>query len=137
MAGKRIGDTDGANKPTRKSDKVAPVDNAEFRGYVNLELSDEQKSAFEAWAQSQAYWEALEGFVSTGVNLSLKREQKHGGYLASATQRDPSSPNAGLVVTARGREATVALGRVLFCLTILARHERWEETQPVANPDRW
>lgn len=137
MARQRNGDTDGTNKPVRKSDPVAGVDNAEFRGYVNLALSDEQKSAYEAWSQSQAYWEALEGFVSSGVQLSLKRELKQGGYLASATQRDPKSPNAGLVVTARGREATVAFGRVLFCLTILSRHERWEDTQPVANPDRW
>lgn len=133
----RRGDTDGASKPTRKQAKVDGVDNAEFKGYINLDLSEEQKELYPAWAQSEAYWEALQGFTEIGVNLSLKRERKTGGFLASATQRDPDSPNAGLCVTARGKDAPTALGRVLYILTVLSREERWEAVQPMANPDRW
>jgi len=133
----RKGDTDGENRTTRKPNKVGDVDNAEFRGYINLELTDAQKETYPAWVASDGYWQALEGFTADGVNLSLKRERRTGGFLASATQRSPSSPNAGLCVTARGKEATVALGRLLFCLTILSRKERWEETQALSNPDRW
>ncbi len=136
MAGRK-GDTDGENKSAGKRKSVGALDNADFRGYINLDLSDDQKERYLAWAQSEAYWQALEGFTDQGVNLSLKRERKTGGFLASATQRDPDSPNAGLCVTARGKEAAVALGRVLYILTILSRKERWEETQPLANPDRW
>jgi hypothetical protein len=136
MSGRK-GDTDGVNKPSRQSDKVGVVDNAEFRGYINLELTDAQKDTYPTWAASEAFWSALQAFTEGGVNLSLKRERKSGGFLASATQRDPASVNAGLCVTARGKDAGTAFGRVLFCLTILARKERWEEVQAMANPDRW
>jgi len=133
----RKGDTDGTQKSPRKLDKLGGLDNADFRGYINLELSETQKAAYPSWSQSGAYWEALEAFTDAGVNLSLKRERKTGGFLASATQRDPDSPNAGLCVTARGKDAGTAFGRVLFILTLLSHKERWEDTQPLSNPDRW
>lgn len=124
-------------KLARKPKSVGAQYDAPFRGYVNLNLSDEQKSSYDTWASSGSFWETLEAAVESGVNLSLKLDPKSEGCLASATQRNPASPNAGLVVTARGRDAATAWGRVLFCLAILGRKERWEETQPVANPDRW
>lgn len=130
-------DTDGKDKPAGKSGKVVTGWDAAFRGYINLNLSDEQKASYEKWAESAAFWEALEAFTSDGCNLSLKWVAKEGCFLASATQRREDSPNAGLVVTARGKAAGTALGRVLFCLTVLAHSERWEDTQPLADPDRW
>jgi hypothetical protein len=113
------------------------ADNAEFRGYINLSLSDEEKSAWEAWSVTPDVWACLDAQVEQGVNIAVKRERATNGYVASATQRDPSSPNAGLCVTARGRGAGVALTRVLWCLAVLGRSDRWEDTQPLANPDRW
>lgn len=136
MAGRK-GDTDGNNRTARKQVKMDGLDNAEFRGYINVSLTDEQKGHYSAWAAGAAYWEALEGFVEAGVNLSLKREPKTGGFLASGTQRDPNSPNAGLCVTARAQLPSTALGRLLFTLTYLALKERWEDTQPLSSPDRW
>lgn len=134
-----MGQNDRAQKERtpKKSGAVGEKHDAEFRGYVNLNLSDEQKSTYDAWAASASIWEALEAHTSDGVHLSLRLDPKGTGYLASATQRRASSPNAGLVVTARGRDAGTAWGRVLFCLVILGRKERWEDTQPVADPDRW
>lgn len=127
----------GKEKPRNKLASVEGEDNAAFRGYINLNLSDDQKAAFDAWANHDTVRSAVDYQVSSGVNLSLKRERKTGGFLGSATQRDPASPNAGLCVTARGRSAPLAWGRLLFCLTILSEFERWEDTQPLANPDRW
>jgi hypothetical protein len=137
MARKATGDTDGSDFSPRKPKSVGGTMDAQFRGYVNLNLSDDQKAGYEKWSTSASFWEALEFQVGEGVNLSLKLDPKGDGYLASATQRRAGSPNAGLVVTARGRDAATAWGRCLFCLTILSKHERWEETQPLANPDRW
>ena len=133
----RRNDTDGTARKTVKQAKAGEVDNAEFRGYINVNLTDAQKEKYPAWAVSAAYWEALEGFTAAGVNLSLKRERGTNGFLASATQRDPGSVNAGLCVTARGRDPATALGRLLFTLTILSKKDRWEDTQPLSNPDRW
>jgi len=134
----RRGDTDGGNgKPSGKQKQVGESYDAVFRGYINLNLNETEKALYEAWVVSDAYWATLEREVADGVNISLKIEPKQGGFLASATQRRVGSPNAGLVVTARGRNATIALGRVVYCLAVLERSPAWEDTQPMADPDRW
>lgn len=122
---------------TRKSKSVGEGYDAEFRGYINLELSPGEKDVYDEWATTAAYWAVLEAQVTDGVNLSLKFDPRKGGYLASGTQRRIGSENAGLVVTARARDAATALGRLLYVLAILGRSPRWEDTQPLADPDRW
>jgi len=138
---KRAGDTDGSagqgKKSSRKSGSVDGVDDAEFRGYVNLNLGAAEKAVWLEWAQTSVVWDALDYQVSCGVNVSVKRDRKNDAFVASGTQRDPKSPNAGLVVTARGRSAAIALSRLIFSLGVLDRTERWEDTQAVADPDRW
>ena len=110
---------------------------AEFVGYINLQLTDEQRAGFDTWVAGASAVDALEYHTSIGINFALRVDPKSGGYLASATMRDSSSPNAGLCVTARAREALTAFWRVVFCVVILSHHEHWTDLQPVANPDRW
>lgn len=130
-------DKNGKERPARSKGKVGAGYDAPFRGYINLNLSDEQKTAWLKWSESASFWEALAHHVADGVNLAVKVDPKGTGFLASATQRRETSPNAGLVVTARGKDASVALSRCVYCLVILGHKERWEYTQPVADPDRW
>lgn len=135
MAG--YGDKNGKERTPRKSNSVATVDNAPFRGYINLTITEDQKRAFDKWQESASLWEVLEASVADGVNLAVKRDPKGSGFLSSATQRRVDSPNAGLVVTARGSSAATSWARLLYCLAILSRAERWEDVQPMADPDRW
>lgn len=111
--------------------------NAQFRGYINLVLSPDQKAAFDLWATSASVLDALDTMAGDGVHLTVKWDAKAKCYLASGTQRREDSPNAGLVVTARADNATKALFRLLYCLVVLSHAERWEDTQPMADPDRW
>jgi hypothetical protein len=138
MARKDGTDTDGAKKaPSRKSSPLATGYDAEFRGYINLELSEDEKAAFGAWFDAGDFWAVFNAQVAAGINYSVKWQSRQETFLASATQRAESSPNAGLVVTARGRDPMTAFGRAVYCVAILDRTERWEDTQPLANPDKW
>lgn len=130
-------DKNGKERPTKNQGKVGTGYDAPFRGYINLNLSDEQKVAWVAWSASESFWDALASFVADGINLAVKVDPKGSGALASATQRSEASKNAGLVVTARGQNGSIALSRLVYCLVILGHKERWEDTQPLANPDRW
>lgn len=127
----------GKDKPARGAGKVGGGYDAAFRGFINVNLSEDDKARFEAWFASASFWEVLKGQVADGVSVSVKVNQRDGGFIASAQQRRADSPNAGLVVTARGREPDVALGRVVFILALLSHSERWEDVQPMADPDRW
>jgi hypothetical protein len=131
------GEQNGKDKSARKLDKVAVRSDAPFRGYINVQLTPEEKLAWLSWSATSEVWDALSSQVSRGINCSVKLDPKGSNALASATQRDPASVNAGLCVTARGADAGVALSRVIFILGILDREESWEATQPIADPDRW
>jgi hypothetical protein len=138
MPKQRTEDTDGSDNAPRKRKQVGTGYDAPFRGYINLNLSTGQKDAYDKWFDSGSFAEQLSFQVGDGVNLSLKIDPKGGGgFLASATQRREDSPNAGLVVTARASDPVKALGRVVYCLTILSHKPAWEDTQPLADPDRW
>lgn len=137
MSREKVGHTDRAPRAKSFGVESGTKDNAEFRGYINLSLSDAEKAAWLAWSVTPDVWDCLIAQVAQGINISVKREKGGESFVGSATQRDATSLNAGLVVTARGRDAGVALTRVLYCLVVLSRAERWEDTQPVADPDRW
>lgn len=137
MSREKVGHSDPKPRAKYAGVQSGSADNAEFRGYINLSLSDAEKSAWETWSGTPDVWDCLNAQVALGVNLSVKREKGGELFVASATQRDAASANAGLVVTARGRDAGIALTRVLYCLVVLGRSDRWEDTQKVADPDRW
>lgn len=130
-------DKNGKDRKPRKQIAAEGGYDAPFRGYVNVNLSDEQKAGYEVWATSASPWEVFGAVVADGVHLAVKKDPKGAGFLASATQRREDSPNAGLVATARAKEPTLAWGRLLFILAFLGHSERWEDIQPIADPDRW
>jgi hypothetical protein len=137
MSHEDVGHKDRKPRAKSKGSDGGSADNAEFRGYINLPLSVEEKENWAVWSGTSDVWAVLDAQIGLGINVSVKREKGGQLFVGSATQRDPSSPNAGLVITARGQSAWVALTRVLYCLVVLSRSDRWEDTQPVADPDRW
>lgn len=136
MASKDFGDN-GKGKPAGKRGEVVKAGDAAFRGYINLTLTAAEKEAYRAWAIPETVFAFFSAQVEDGVNVSIKRDPKQAGFLASATQRDASSPNAGLCVTARAGDAVTAFGRLMYVLALLSRSPSWEDTAPVADPDRW
>lgn len=123
-----------ARKEQRKAEArgVAP-----WRGYINLDLSRDDKEQFEAWVHTGEAWEVLAACVDAGYVVSLKANPNGGGSLASVTQRAAGHVNAGLCVTARGGTADVALFRVMFLVLRLTVEGSWEDVAPVSDPDRW
>jgi hypothetical protein len=137
MAKQTYDEANHGSNADRKRGKVGEGYDADFRGYINLELSASDKERFSVWVSSSDATEMLASAVEDGVNLSLKRDPRGSGFLASATQRRSNSPNAGLVATARAGEPNLALWRVVYVLSILYVTGHWEDRQKVADPDRW
>lgn len=136
MAQKEFGDN-GKKSVKGKPAAGASAGNAEFRGYINVNLTPEEKGAFAEWLDQDTFWTVLSGAVADGVNVAVKPDPKQAGFLASATQRREDSVNAGLCVTARAGSPELSLTRLAYILALLGRSERWEDTQPLADPDRW
>lgn len=130
----RVQEAKEARKASRVNGKVA---DAEWRGYINVSLSEDDKRQFEVWSMEGDPWEVMTEAVRDGVVLTVKLSPGNSGFLASATQRRTDSVNAGLAVTARANEPWKALVRVLFLLARLGVTTSWELVQPVADDDRW
>jgi len=130
---------DGASRKNKRSaaKKSGEEFGDDFKGWINVNLSDEEKETFGKWFEGAAFWENFVFFASDGCSLSVKPNTRDGGFLAVAVHRRVASPNYGLGVSARARTPDVALGRLIFVLTILNREESWEAVQPMADPDRW
>jgi len=136
MASKTFGD-EGKKRKTAANSAAGSGGQAEFRGYINLALSEEEKKAYSKWADPAAVFAVFAAAVSDGVNISVKPDVRGDGYMSSATQRRETSVNAGICVTARASDPVTSFGRLMYILSILSRAESWEATQPLANPDRW
>jgi len=135
-----VGTNDRAQnrKEERKATAARNVGgDAEWRGYVNVELSATQKSQFDDWAATGTPWDVLEEVGRAGVVVTVKVEKGGTGFIASATQRDAASVNAGLCVTARAKSAGKAFMRLLYTLDVIDASGDWTRGQPVADPDRW
>jgi len=137
MMARKTGDTDGSDRVRGKSTVAAAAGNAPFRGYINVNLTPEEKGAFAGWLDQDTFWSVVSGAIVDGVNVAVKPDPRQPGFLASATQRREDSVNAGLCVTARAGSPELALTRLAYVLALLGRSERWEDTQPLADPDRW
>jgi len=135
MANKNGKDNDGGNA-AGKPRKVGEAFDAEFKGFINLELSKAQRDQFVLWTEEVDLAERMGVHCTDGIVLSVKVDPKSGGFMASGTQRRVLSANAGLAVTARAKDPFTALWRLMFLLEILGGGS-WEDVQPVANPDRW
>lgn len=116
---------------------LAPEGEAAWRGYINVDLTDAEKTEFVEWAMTDRPWQVLDNAVQAGVVITLKQNVRGGGCLASATQRRASSVNAGLCVTARASWSATALMRVVFLLERLGVASDWAAAHPLADPDRW
>lgn len=110
---------------------------ADWRGYINVTLTEAQKAELADWQAGGLPWVTLDDAARSGCVVSVKFEDGRGNFLASVTQRNAASVNAGLCITARGREAGIALMRVLFLLSHVGVLNDWAEAHPVAGDDIW
>lgn len=109
----------------------------DWRGFINVNLNADQKAQFDIWATTSEPLDILEEVVSAGCHIAVKINHDGGGFMASVTQRNPASVNAGLAVSARSGEAWKALYRVLFLIAVLGVDADWGKGQPPSDPDRW
>jgi hypothetical protein len=134
----RQADTVHKNAGERELGRVARKDEAaEWRGYVNVDLTPQQKEQFDDWTHTDEPWLVLEGSVSGGCTVSIKQDSNGAGYLACCTQRRAASVNAGYCLTARAHDPGKALLRLLFTLVCLGVDDEWILKGRVSDPDRW
>ena len=116
----------------KKSVSKKPV-KVDFKGYLRVNLTDEQDAAFEVWKQSQTV--QLSDFdilLNMGFKFSLSWDSYHDGVSASLFANDPKLSWAGWILTAWDDNAADAI-LLLFYKHYVICEEDWEHFYDVVE----
>lgn len=133
-----VNDRKQDEKEAQRAKRGGLVGQAEWRGYINVNLSPDEKAQFDEWMRGDDPWEVLQEVVQSGCVVTVKLNAGNSsGCLASITQRSVGSLNAGLCVTARASSAGKALFRAVFLVASLGVESDWAAVHPTVEDDRW
>lgn len=122
-------------KPRKSTPKYQ--NNTSFRGFVNVELTKEQRDAFSHWFDASLFWDAVHAFIMDGYKFSLKYEPKNETIACYMQTDNPDSPNSGLVLSMRHEFAWKAIARTVYVADAVLG-EVWDAPQRVdRSSDDW
>lgn len=116
----RTGDTDGQNRNRRPVGRgFKPHRQAEFAGWTNINIPQASREAFEEFAQSIAFTDALGAMANKHMRISLINEYDTDDFVASVFVMDEQSVNAGLMVSQRSSDPMRALAKLAYAIVEL------------------
>jgi len=120
----------------KRAEKPKSGVTTDFRGFVNVDLSKEDKEGLADWLGSSDMWVKIDEVVRSGCRISVKPDPSGNACIASVNQTDPESANCGYVVTARAANGAEALCRIVYIVDEVLGAV-WTERGRVSDPDRW
>lgn len=107
-----------------KTAKSSRDERADFVGYVNVTLTEEDRSDFEGWASDNDLFQEtyIEALVS-GYQFTTKFDAGSDCYMVSVSSWDRSKTDAGIIYTGRANLPYLALTK---CLYVLSRKLSWD-----------
>lgn len=86
-----------------------------WKGFVNYELTDDQKPEVKALAlQWETVWDELLDLVLQDYKLTVSYDGSRSVWNASVTCRNPKDRNGGLTLTGRGGNFAAAAASVVY-----------------------
>lgn len=96
-------------KPQNTSEK------ADFKGFFNYELSQEQRDECRAFMrQDELIATHIEDVIASRYKITLAKDGRADGYQATMQANDPKDPNAGLCMSAFARHWYDALAVLMY-----------------------
>jgi len=107
-------DTDGKNRPPRRSAAKQYKPRVDFAGWVNCEIPREKREEVTAWGETSAYGAALADMVAAGHKVTLAYDAEEEVYVATTFQTDAEQPTAGLMTSQRSDDLWRALLKLCY-----------------------
>lgn len=116
----------GKSRDKRKSGKVAFGE----QRFVRIEPTAAEKEEFRALRDAGEFDDLdVDGWLEAGYKLSINREERGGGRIATLTGQFTDMLNAGLVLSARGSSAALALAFLDFKDRYLCGEAGWKAAE--------
>lgn len=114
-----------AKKGNRKSNPKGG--SYEFKGFVNLKLTDADKEHIRTALEEQnTIEETLSPLIEDGYKISLRYDASNKCYLAAASPTDNEHTNAGYTLSARGPSLEGAVAALYYKINVIAEGGSWE-----------
>lgn len=113
--------------------KSKPVKRVEWKGYLRVNLTEEQEEQFDVWyPKAVPRLEDVGILLNNGFKFSLNWDTFHAGVSASLFASDPKLAWAGYVLTAWADNVDEAVGLLFFKHYIICE-ENWEHFYDVVE----
>lgn len=124
-------------KDTRTNEtKLKNRYSAEFIGFVNYEPTSDDREAFVAVNMDARFWEFYQLELDRGRKLGVSHDYANSSAVATLMERDKESPNAGLILSCRGKTGYTAMARLLF-LSNFVLVNGWRSKPLEIDDDQW
>lgn len=129
-----------ATKRKRNTAYDPPKNNGGFVGYVDCRLTSDDKARFDVWCQetvSDGWVTFLDTKMDDDYTFSLKHDNYGGGVQASLMCKLKSSPDNGLVLTARAPDVWNAMMLLVFKATEMMTEDWVNYVDLSKERDQW
>ncbi len=110
-------------KNTGQKSRVAFAD---YR-FVRIELTEAEKVEFRSLlASGELEGMDIDAWLERGYKFTLTRDSKGGGVIASLSQQNVDSEDAGLILTGRGGDTVTAMAVLTYKDKYLAGDDGWK-----------
>jgi hypothetical protein len=106
-------------------------DKAEWGGFCNVRIDEDQKAAFEEWLASSGvdWWSELVDLVGQGMKFSLTYDEPNQAYVATLTGRGWRAGNLRQSMSARAGDERTCMALLMYKHLVLASGD-WGSYQP-------
>lgn len=121
-----------------QTNKAGKVRQAEFAGFVNVTLTEQDKALWGQWVGEEGVFDAafLEACES-GFKFTVSYDDKDECFRATAACWLAGLPGAGRLLTIRGKHPSTALSRVVWVLVWKLGYELGEGVAQDRTEDKW
>lgn len=115
--------------PSRKpKSKTAPTSNPSFRGFLNLNLSDEDKAIIKSAKYDEStYASDLEKWIDSGYKFTFSYDDYSHCFMVVATPQAKDHVDYGILMSGRGSTPIKALKQWVYMQTRLVGDADWTE----------
>jgi len=107
-----------------------------FRGFLNITLSDEDKSIIKSTSYDTAEWLVdLDKWIDNGFKFTFSYDDYNHCFQVIAQRSDKTHVDAGILLSARGSTAMKAFKQWIYIQTRLIGESSWSENLKPRSAD--
>lgn len=111
-----------AKKPAKRQ----PPSNPSFKGFLNMNLSDEDKAILKATTYDEAMWQGdLEKWIDNGFKFTFSEDTYNHCFQVIGTRQDKDHKDFGILLTGRGSTPIKAFKQWVYVQTRLIGEADW------------